>query len=246
MTKRYELIHLNGQMYMVDKEAAKKGDKIYSNRSNTIHTVEYDTDGYSTLIPVGGYACDSVDIGSSVGKTVTSVAKAWASRIIATKDPSLGLPLLPEIENDKEIFVVLNPKGGKPPMHHTYRVKAFEDFEDAKKFCEGKEHLQVVSEWIGAAKAKQYTKEDMWDAARFGYDTANNNADDEGTQMTGEEFQAFLQKLRPLPIAVEVEMVEVDNGDTEHDEGGTLPGAVTSELEPVIENGKIVVRKWIY
>jgi hypothetical protein len=201
MTKRYELIHLNGQMYMVD--------------------------GIPSL--TGEWYIDDAD---AIRQSVTDNTEYWLKRegykkIVATTDPSLGLPLLPDIEEDVASMLLKRlAELGFPKMKT--------------------EEIHNWSSQIVAAKAKQYTKEDMWDAARFGYDTANNNADDEGTQMTGEEFQAFLQKLRPLPIAVEVEMVEVDNGDTEHDEGGTLPGAVTSELEPVIENGKIVVRKWIY
>lgn len=42
---------------------------------------------------------------------------------------------------------------------------------------------------------------------------------------------------------IEVEMEWVDNGDTQHDEGGTLPGAIESYQRPKITNNKIKITK---
>jgi hypothetical protein len=224
MTKRYELIHLNGQMYMVDK-----GKPILHDFTDGWYVIEG-----NEIWPIKLWKwSDNVGNFETKDGAPCQYSGSTFFKVVATTDPSLGLPLLPDIEEDVASMLLKRlAELGFPKMKT--------------------EEIHNWSSQIVAAKAKQYTKEDMWDAARFGYDTANNNADDEGTQMTGEEFQAFLQKLRPLPIAVEVEMVYPTRGKVEEalkDNPNWIVNGINTidiELKPVVENGYVKVRRWIY
>jgi hypothetical protein len=203
MNKRFELIHLNGQMYMVD--------------------------GIPSL--TGEWYIDDTD---AIRQSVTDNTEYWLKRegykkIVATKDPSLGLPLLPEIEEDISVEAVLEGQ----------KVYTAWDRDDNSMTALGG-YQRGYKVGYKAAKAKQYTEEDL----RYAYNTGRMFGQWEAPNSTLESkpstINELLQSLKPLPIAVEVEMESnPDNGNPAFG-GYDVPDTIK------IENGYVKVRRWIW
>lgn len=167
-------------------------------------------------------------------------------KIIATNDTSLGLPLLPAIEENieaefnkweeslpKELRQVMSDFA----MEHTYPVRGALRVAFTKSYK--------------AAKAKQYSAEDMRKAYRegFGYRYyANTVGSKVNTPYKSED--EFIQSLTPKLIAVELEM-----------NGGELKGFVQNKNNPIVqafsphrepytikvdEKGFVIVKQWYY
>jgi hypothetical protein len=188
---KYDIIHLNNHMYMVDKEIKikHKGDWVVETHNpivtavvECLRTFESDTD----------------------------------LKVLASTDPSLGLPLLPEIKEDAQELA----------YKHTEKLILSSGGRTQRwwGFIEGYE----------AASAKKWTDDDIITAIQL------------AKASTGWGISEILRFLKPKPIAVEVEMEEYSEDDTEHDEGGTLPGSVQSEMRPKVVNNIVIVRRWIY
>ena len=193
MTKTYDIIHLpDGYMYAVDKE---------------VKPLETD------------YYYDSKQEALRYG-TNNTVAGGYKWKIIATNNPTFGLPLLSEIEeNIDQIY-------GNYCRENPEERIVYNDFEHGYK----------------AAKAKQYTEEDMRNAFNSGQICEYEGAYDKDSW-----FNGFIQTLSPKPIAIEIEMIYDYSDMEEHCEGGTLPSAVYGELQlKLTNNNEVIVKQWIY
>lgn len=245
MTKTYPLIHLNGFIYMVDKKALN--DKCpYIDSGNELHKEGSDFHGM----------CD-------------------CSAVISSNDPSLGLPLLPDIEENINQLGLNFINSEKQKDILKWNSAQFIDY-DIKHICKKipneewlkkKLYLKIAIEkkagWIEgyiAAKAKGYTEEDMKDIVLCAPD--KQCVDEAGSFENW--FKRYLQSLNPLPIAVEVEM-DIDNpcpkcgkdnthGNYDYSKPNTPLidtlcnecGTVFLPIPKVDENNIIQIVKWIY
>lgn len=209
MTKTYDIIHLpDGYMYAVDNKK-----------------IPYNPNGGTN----GLFICLSeINMGHPEDAFVKNVGNCEGCRtIITTNNPTLGLPLLSEIEEDveqlaKDRATALFPVGTSD-VHWRACV---EDFLMGYK----------------AAKAKQYTEEDMRNAFNSGQICEYEGAYDKDSW-----FNGFISTLNPKPIAVEIEMIYDYSDMEEHCEGGTLPSAVYGELQlKLTNNNEVIVKQWIY
>lgn len=129
MTKQYPIIHLNGFMYMLDKEAPLKGTTT--------------TDG------VNIYPLTEARDNMYVTKGFEEHLRKRLSVIVASSDSSLNLPLLPNIEEDEEMYRLANlaMEGGKglPDGLKEYRGKAVDWAFD--KFIKGYKAASAKNEY---------------------------------------------------------------------------------------------------
>lgn len=190
MTKKYDIIHLlDGFMYGVDKEIILSRTTPYIQNGNQLHIEGSDSHGI----------CDCV-------------------AVIMSNNPSLGLPLLPDIEEDV--------------------VKLAKNSIDKSTLTVEMDKLIALHAWIDGyetASAKKYTEEDMEAAVAFGI-TLERFKKDKGKLSDTEEFKGFIQSLSPKPIAVEVEMDAIP--------ADLAPNGWDVFLKLI--NNKVVVKQWIY
>lgn len=161
---------------------------------------------------------------------------------IASSNPSLGLPLLPAVEED------LTP----------VFEKCFKNSGIAPKY---RELYEIgVEDGYKAASTKKWSDEDMFEYSNWvtewclynKYQKTNDGAKHFGLRerVTNKQLFAKWRSIyeKKKPIAVEVEMELVDDNDySDFEEGGTYPGVVNSEhLLKVDENNFVIVKRWIY
>lgn len=201
MTKTYDIVHLpDGYMYVVDDKE-----------------IPYNPNGGTN----GNFICLHEIKEHPEDAFVKNVGNCKGCRtIITTNNPTFGLPLLSEIEeNIDQIY-------GNYCRENPEERIVYNDFEHGYK----------------AAKAKQYTEEDMRKAYQSG-----KRSEYEGAKNDDSWFNGFIQTLSPKPIAVEIEMIYDYSDMEEHCEGGTLPSAVYGELQlKLTNNNEVIVKQWIY
>lgn len=205
MTKIYDIIHLNGQSYMVDKAFIAKGDYHWMGKAGA----------RKALNDLG--ICD----------------EGLANKVIASTDSSLGLPLLPAVEEDENETQILDKFDR---VHSSTPVGQYE--------------ISAFLKGYKAAKGK-YTEEDMIRAilrgAAFGMQEKGTLT---GLAMTLKEGKAYeiLQSLNPLPKQVEVECIESCGGNKCSRHGYLHPDEPCDggPLIPKTVNNIVVVKRWIY
>lgn len=154
--------------------------------------------------------------------------------IIATTDPSLGLPLLPVVEEDVEELA-------KKAQHDfTWgKSKAFDlGFSYSGMMSNG--YLHGWKDGYKATSAKKYTEEDLRKAFLAGESV------EFWRQKGGKEYpsiERYIQSLNPKPIQVEIETEEVELPCPDGIEGCEV---LHLEERPVIENGYVKVIRWGY
>lgn len=137
--------------------------------------------------------------------------------ILATTDHSLGLPLLPKIEeyiSDDSINQIAADLG--------YRMLP-EDLREG------------ILAGYKAASAKKYTEEDLRKAFEAGQTYEFNLQKYKGELVP---IDRYIRSLNPKPIQVEIE-IEMEYYHSSNADS-------SAELVPVIENGYIKVSKWYY
>lgn len=139
MTKLFDLIHLNGHIYAVDKEALPiKEHPIYSSISNKI------------LIEKHEYA---------------GIKNETHWKVVSTSDPSLNLPLLPPIEEDIKALARIQWELNDDKQEERIKRNEFGmttrklSPEIREKFFQS--YFTVFEQGYKAAKAKQYTEENL-------------------------------------------------------------------------------------
>lgn len=158
--------------------------------------------------------------------------------IIFTSNPSLGLPLLPDIEEDIKSIAkrVLNPR-------------FFETIQGGEMHC--------FKAGYKAASAKKYTEEDMkqayiegaWDMICADEDTAATPLLElklEGKAPNGAynpSWNEFIQSLSPKPIAVEVEMEDWRGDGEDPNIGNKAIHLIILKLTP---DNKVQVKQWYF
>lgn len=201
MTKIYDLVHLNNQMYMVDKEAEKQGYVIYAD--NQIYY----------LYGSGIWTKSRFEEGAKLLHTFSN--DIAYTKIIATTDSSLNLSLLPQIE--KSI--------------HDQMLDEYPDFI----YLSSEKFNEALTNYT-AAKAKKYTKEDMF---AFGTMCGIEKL------RTSDQVKEALKLFNPLPKQVEV-FIE------KHNIGGGFGLAHNQPLQsiekPMVSYPQNIVqiKRWIY
>ncbi len=191
---KYDVIHLNGEQYAVDKEAQIDQKDLFISQNSIYIFGELDKHGIPS---------DSV-------------------KIVASSDKSLGLPLLPPIEEDViELAEKTYPEAtdGNPHLisehnkgQNTRRVAFVRGYK--------------------AASQKKYSEEDMWKIYVAGFQA------NEEKKKPLDDFKTSLQSLSPKPIQVELEMeYEFDTG---------LEPAYGDLIPKVNEDNFVTVLKWIF
>lgn len=175
-------------------------------------------------------------------------------KIWAANNPSLGLPLLPKIEE-----IVEAPKYKRPSDMKQEGITVAEALAHVIGFTEG----------YKAAKAKKYTEEDIknfevwlfeneyryqtnvktWkeaikDLVPMGIGLWYKPGMSVGGKKTSDLFSEYVKSLSPLPIAVEVEINEI-RGNVDPSTNGGI-GDKYIEIPKVDENNTIIVKKWIW
>lgn len=200
MTKKYDIIHLNGFMYAVEKYTFVDIGEVGLAKTK------------DNSILIGKI---SRKLGAGLSE-INSVPCHRPAKVIATNDPSLGLPLLPEIEEDiNNIF----EKASKSNLFENDLIYNIGNKPEAYYIAK-----RIFIEGYKAASAKKYTEEDLRKAFLEGW-----NHEDGGEKLLTHTWQELLQSLNPLPIAVEIEV---------------SPKPFDDQI--VMENNFVKVVKWIY
>lgn len=213
MTKIFDLIHLNGHRYAVDKESKEKGQWEIINNELNLLSDDIERTGWLVI------ATDNIT------------------------DPAFkefNLPLLPPIE---EFDMVENLLMDNMSYYLTLA-------EDASPKQESQKDIAVVLLNIlgqyqeKAAKAKQYTEEDVRKALQSnkeGLKTEWNAYIDGISEDRFDSVIKALQSLNPLPKQVEIEMIDKEKDIVKYIvKGNTFP-------EPKVDaNNFVNVIKWIY
>lgn len=203
MGQKYSIIHLNGLMYAVENDITKLGHVL-------IHTV----DGWilrKAVANKGGFM--ELENGSA-----TLPFEDSYKPIVMSSNPSIGLPLLPAVNNINELVILANDS--------VTQAKSERIVTDGKTLVV---YTKGFAEGYKTAKAKKYSEEDMIKGMLWAMSTRESNAKKLGkltlpeTEQEEQQFEKdfmgrynmgealiskFLQSLNPLPIAVEVEMME--------------------------------------
>lgn len=205
MTKTYPIVQLGEYLYALDKEAEIKEEDWF----------------YSPL--VGGIVQHNV-----------SIRGEDDTKIIATSNPSLGIYLLPETEEDfwenmpvrwikwtkrkphwnGSVWMQFNGKNQSRGLVHKgelYKLEGlanseFKNYEDTFYW------LEQDFEYYKAAREKgKYSEEDMLFAAKYGYDFHKETQFSSGgfEEVCKNNFLQALESLSPAPIKVEIEMEDV-------------------------------------
>lgn len=219
---KYDIIHINGFMYAVDKEADLKPDQHWIHPKGAIFPF---TDVYYKAFTAL----------KEYGKTGV---------IVATNDPSLNLPLLPAVEEDNVFPCILKSnqqKGWKYWFTDKDGLNQHSDFF----FDEGE--CRENAKRFKAASAKEFTEEDMVSFLNYYISTVPLNASSTGENngLTKKEvLNKFIQSLRPKPVAVELEMkftfkaVDIGAGSKVQHNTGKQPA--------VDENNFVKVKQWYF
>lgn len=155
-------------------------------------------------------------------------SEAMKGQIVATNDPSLNLPLLPAMEEDVEKLAL----SFYPEIKHLNQASHTDIEKQIGKrigFTEG----------YKAAKAKQFTEEDMKKAYLSGY----QRHEDQNLDMISlrgkntPTTEQWLKSLKPLPIAVELGMQVIT---------GKGHGKRETKILKIDENNFVNVLKWVY
>lgn len=195
MTKIFPLIQIANKLYAIDKEAI------------LTRTSPYIRDG--ELFKEGS---DSHGICDCIG-------------IIASQDETLGIALLPNIEEDIDNILL------KYRQNH----KLSWDY-----IIEQKELLAIkTSNWYKteAAKAKQYTEKDIQKAFQLGENRGKSEYKDD--HINEDEY---LQSLFPIPTHVELEMEYI----IEDFSGSMNVPTYADEATPIVKDGFVIVKQWHY
>lgn len=216
MTQKYDIVHHNGEMCMVDDKFpigdkymsfSERGDKVVGgtiktfqrlkgNPNEAYHVNEsWNANWYYPQVPMGVF------------------------HILAATDKSLGLPLLPAVGED---------------LNSLSRL-AFSNYK--KLHGEFHDHFIVGFEECYKANTKKYTEEDMKKAFNEGgyyggkSDTTRNNI-----------FDELLQSLNPKPKQVEVytESHNIGGGF-----GLAHFQPLQTTIKPMVVNGFVQVKRWI-
>ena len=151
------------------------------------------------------------------------------SHKITGQSPNLSIPNIPyvEIEEDDETIYSL----ARTHVHSEYpNLKGGESAAMIDCFIEG----------YKASSAKKYSEEDLsgyidWCSNKgYSYDRSFGWYHSNGHRPNNSELlRLYLQSLQPKVVSIEVEEEWTDDGDTNHDEGGTLPGIIESYKIPI-------------
>lgn len=216
MTKRYDIIHRpDGFMYGIDKEEKPKKREW----------------AYDTLVPKL-FQVEEDHIYNKVSCSLWTHDLDYVVKVIFTNNPSLGLPLLPDI---------------KPFDFFKYKDLLIKELMAEKVAVK---QLRIIERiWdvaTKAASAKKYTEEDIRKAVDLGL-SISTMSDEPFTSKTFKKtkrisIDGFIQSLSLKPIAVEVEMK--DTFKEINDGCNSIPIHKGWELK-LIDN-KVQVKQWIY
>lgn len=219
MTKQYPIIKIKDHLYMVDKGATILVEDFVLTPSQMLKV--------GSQIALEHYL-HYLSLGSG---------EKW-DKIIATTDTSLGLPLLPAIEEDLKFL-------------QTLADSSFNEFRERNPIIPAKHILPFKTGYIKGYKAaskKKYTEEHIKKAIELAQTTENLESFGSTITFKYSHPEEIISQLTPTPIAVEVEMV--DNGYPVDMEG--LGGMELGECqwfekwELKIVNNFVIVKKWIY
>ena len=234
---KYEIIHLNGFMYAVDKEADLKPDQHWIHPKGVIFPF---TDVYYKAFTAL----------KEYGKTGV---------IVATNDPSLNLPLLPVVEEESYVIRELADKILDKYLPHYYYTPVYPKnsqsiHDDDCERCRYDDRVISAMEEIYrvAASAKQFTEEDMRKAIELAREIKDGKDvfELEGIlglteicthNMNVLSADKIIQSLRPKPIAVELELVNQQKTINYHKDLW-----VDNYVPAVDENNFVKVKQWLY
>lgn len=212
---KYNIIHLNGFMYAVDKakRVPNQDEWFYNLVTNTIHQLKE--------VPEGFLEISNRKIG------------LWTI-LIASNDPSLNLPLLPTVEEIS--FKGFNEVWHRlimsiPPLN---RTNVIQFTEEAKN---------IWKAGYKAAKAKQFTEEDLKDAMKVAMKQASS-----GSSFDDRDFiNRHIQSLTPKPIAVEFKTETICYcGHTTTCDCGQEPDKPFVKTPKTDSTNHVIVKQWYF
>lgn len=199
MIKKYDIISLNNHLYMVDGTDIKEGE-------------------WGVFKAFGD---------AKVKKAFSDSVSGIYRKILASTDTTLGLPLLPKVEEETDweyAFSVVFPAIKNVAKHDADNLK--------DGFMEG----------YKAASVKKYTEEDIIKLLKYirEYEDFYQLVDEELLHIFVPSYTK--EHLTPKPIAVEVE-IEDWRGDGEDPEIGNHRKDL---IFPKTKDNIVVIKKWIY
>ena len=216
---KYNIIHLNGFMYVVDKakRVPNQDEWFYNLVTNTIHQLKE--------VPEGFLEISNRKIG------------LWTI-LIASNDPSLNLPLLPTVEEDIEhLATEIVRKGGG--WEHLYINNKLIHKQPPNPTGFWRDVNNVIAGYK-AASAKKYTEEDLKDAMKVAMKQASS-----GSSFEDRDFiNRHIQFLTPKPIAVELETKVLITDGTYN--GRTENEYVPMEFVKTDSTNHVIVKQWYF
>lgn len=244
MYRIYDIIHLpDGYMYAVDKEGEILYDEWCFEYHENYDNPEYNHQKY--VLPNGVDAYWLRPLNMDYLKEKPKEFRFWRKmdgscwKVVATNNPSLNLPLLPEVkENIYEIALEQFPENWQVIQGESCNQDIDINEQLRNGFCVG----------YKAASAKQYTEEDLRKAIELAreqyWETGGGGLVKQGSWefklQYKQDIDEMIKSLKPKPIKVEVEMIE----DLDPSNHGFKD--ITLEQYPKTINNIIQVKHWIY
>lgn len=236
---RYDIIHINGFMYAVDKEAV-------INVNDYVATP-------SQILKVGS----KVALDHYYHYLSSGLGEKW-DKILYSNDPSLGLPLLPEpklpedfrwipigdkLPTEGEAILIFMSKFGKPDSPCSWYEGFYENgkwqiiTEDGlKKDADNNPDYWFVTHWSNVPFVgeivKKFTEEDVRNAYRNGFHRGGSSFPED--YFTENEQ---IDYLTPKPVAVELEVASIVH------KGGIVANDIFNLL---VVNNYVQVKQWYY
>lgn len=223
MTKRYDIIHIDNHMSMIDKREEEAIKPVPNKHHICLDEIRSNAvpENKDRQVPCIIFHDDPV--GNCGG----------CREILASTDKSLGLPLLPSINQNIENIAEKLTFEEYPETISGERAK--EKMFGRIKFYEG------IIRGLEYSSTKKYTEKDLKTAIQKSRVTNTDNVIGTGLRLHRWTEDEIIQYLNPKPIAVEVEMYQNPDNDNPNFGGYDVP-----DTPKVDENNFVIVNKWIY
>lgn len=226
MTKKYDIISLNGQLYAVDKEAEIEENNIFilGNTEQSNHLISKATGQHLKYAVAMQEVFKTAKYPERIPKQIMCV------KIVTSTDPSLGLPLLPEIEEDIQ----------------TLRDIAIKKY---RKYGSGAVMVGIEAYFDGykAAKAKKYSEEDMRKAIKMAKQCVAVSEANNGEEWIEKIFfhteEKIIQSFNLIPKQVELEIEQIIVTKEWVSSNTTAYGKIKPKVDA---NNFVKIIKWIY
>lgn len=201
MTKQYKIIFLNDYLYVIDEEAEISiGCYYYNSYNPSIKQIE-----------------NSNQLHLALQEHPEDKSRFI---VLASNDPSLNVPILPDIE-DLDLKDEIARAIGSNVSNTTLQEE-----KDATESC------------LAILKPKKYSEEELYEKIAYWFGRGILAGKQNRIKELSPNKEKILQSLSPIPKAVKLEIIPSENYQK---------GAICSPWElKLTNNNEVIVKQWIY